>query len=225
MGCIMAKCNNCNIEILDASQYCPLCRTVLEIDDSLENMYPNEQPLLRKYQLLSRIYLLSITIIEMVLILLNFALGTEIWWCAITALGLLYSYLVLRYAIIGKSGHRSKAFVLILLGVLSAIAVDFVLGYRGWAVDYMLPAGILIMDVVLVVFILVNRRCWHSYIIWLFTMQICSIIPIVLFINHLEKYCFLAFMPAIVTATILLGIFIIGGRRSVDEVRRRFHIN
>lgn len=221
----MAKCRNCNVEILDVSHFCPLCRTVLEADDSLENMYPNERMLMRKYHFLSRIYLFSILMIEAVLVLLNIILDSEIWWCIITALGLLYSYLVLRYAIIGKSGHRSKAFVLILLGVLSGIAIDFVLGYRGWAVDFLLPAGILIMDVVLVICIFINRRCWHSYIMWLVSMQLCSIIPIVLFINNLENHWYIACMPALLTAAILLGVFIIGGKRSTDEIRRRFHIN
>lgn len=221
----MAKCQNCNVEILDVSQFCPLCRTVLEEDKTLLNMYPNERVLMRKYHLFSRIYLFGIIIAETVLVLLNIVLETKIWWCIITGLGLLYSYLVLRYAIIGKSGHRSKAFVLILLGVLSAIAIDFVLGYRGWSVDFMLPSGILIMDVVILVCILINRRCWHSYIMWLFSMLLCSIIPIILFVNDLEKYWFISYMPAIITAAILLGVFIIGGRRSMEEVKRRFHIN
>lgn len=221
----MAKCRNCNIEILDVSQYCPLCRTVLEADNSLENMYPNEQVLIRKYHLFSRIYLFCIILIEALLVLLNIVLKSEIWWCIITALGLLYSYLVLRYAIIGKSGHRSKAFVLILLGVLSAISIDFVLGYRGWAVDFMLPTGILIMDVVIMICILINKRCWHSYIMWLIAMQICSIIPIVLFETNLENHWYIAYMPMFFTAAILLGVFVIGGRRAADEIRRRFHIN
>ena len=221
----MAKCRNCNIEILDVSQYCPLCRTVLEADDSLENMYPNERVLIRKFHLLSRIYLFSIIIIEAVLVLINIAVNSEIWWCIISALGLLYSYLVLRYAIIGKSGHRSKASVLILLGVLSAISIDFVLGYRGWSVDFMLPIGILVMDVVLILFILINRRCWHSYIMWLFAMEIISVIPVVLFMNNLENHWYLAFMPLIFTTAILVGVFVIGGRRSMEEVKRRFHIN
>lgn len=221
----MAKCRNCDLEILDASQFCPLCRTVLEAGEPLENMYPDERNQMRKYHFLSRIYLFVIIIIELVLTILNAVLQSEIWWCIITGLGLLYSYLVLRYAIIGKSGHRSKAFVLILLGVLTAIAIDFVLGYRGWAIDFMLPAGILIMDVVLMICILINRRCWHSYIMWLFSMQLCSIIPAVLYITNLEKHWYLAFMPMLFTAVILLGVFIIGGKRATDEVRRRFHIN
>lgn len=221
----MAKCRNCNIEILDESLYCPLCRTVLEADDSLENMYPNGRHLLRAYHLLSRIYLFSIILIQTVLVLVNILMESEIWWCVITGLGLLYSYLVLRYAIVGKAGHRSKAFVLILLAVLCTIAIDFVLGYRGWAVEYFLPGGIIIMDTVILICMFINRRCWHSYIVWLLSMLVCSVIPIVLLVSHLARYWYLAYMPMVFTAVILLGVFVIGGKRASDEMVRRFHIN
>lgn len=221
----MAKCHNCNIEILDVTPYCPLCRMALEADDSLENMYPNGRLRFRKYHLLSRIYLFCCIVAEAILVMVNIFLESEIWWCIITGLGLLYSYLVLRYAIIGKSGHRSKAFVLILLGVLSAISIDFVLGYRGWAVDFMLPTGILVMDVVMIICLIINKRCWHSYIVWLLAMLLCSVIPVVLYATNLENHWYLAFLPLIFTGTILTGVFVIGGRRATDELRRRFHIN
>ena len=37
----MGKCQNCRIEILDETERCPLCQTVLEPTGELENMYPN----------------------------------------------------------------------------------------------------------------------------------------------------------------------------------------
>lgn len=223
MGCTMAKCRNCNIEILDASAYCPLCRNVLEKDDGVENMYPDGHSAMRKHQMLARIYLFCSIMAEAALVLLNYVLGHEIWWSVLTGLGLLYSYLVLRYAIIGKSGHRTKASVLVLLAVLSAVAADFAVGYRGWSVDFMLPAGIIAMDIVLLVCLFVNHRSWQSYIPWLMTMLVCSLLPIVLFVTNLENYWYFAYAPVILTASILLGVFIIGGRRAADEVKRRFH--
>ena len=224
-GCIMAKCRNCNIEILDASEYCPLCRSVLDPDEALVSMYPNARVSMRRLHLLGRIYLFSIILAEAVLALVNVLVSTEVWWSAIAGLGLLYSYLVLRYAIIGRSGHRSKAFVLILMGVLLAIAVDFVLGYRGWAVDFFLPAGILIMDLVILICLIVNRKNWQSYIMWLIGMLLVSVIPAALFVNQLENYWYIACSPIFMTVALLLGVFIIGGERATEEMRRRFHVN
>ena len=40
-----------------------------------------------------------------------------------------------------------------------------------------------------------------------------------------EKRWYMAFSPAMVSGAILLGVFIIGGGRSMDEIKRRFHVD
>ena len=37
----MSRCHKCKVEILDETEICPLCRSVLEQNEELENMYPN----------------------------------------------------------------------------------------------------------------------------------------------------------------------------------------
>ena len=54
----MSRCRQCNIEILDETERCPLCNSVLEQTVELENMYPDVRMITRKLMLISRIYLL-----------------------------------------------------------------------------------------------------------------------------------------------------------------------
>ena len=160
----MGKCVQCGVEVLDDTLSCPLCRSVLEQTDELENMYPNAGSAMRKRIFFSRIYLFCGILAEAVLILVNACSESMIWWSAIAGLVILYSYMVLRYAIIGKAGYRSKVTVLSLIALLSIVAADFIMGYRGWSVDYVLPAGIVLMDVSILGCMAVNRRNWQSYI-------------------------------------------------------------
>ena len=37
----MSKCRNCNVEISDETERCPLCGSVLEYTGEVENMYPD----------------------------------------------------------------------------------------------------------------------------------------------------------------------------------------
>lgn len=223
MGCIMGKCIKCNVEILDDVQSCPLCCSVLEQTDELENMYPDARVAMRKRVFFSRIYLFVGILVEMILISLNLAFASTIWWSAISGLIILYSYLVLRYAIIGKSGYRSKVIVLTLIALMGAVAIDFICGYRGWSVDYVLPAGILSMDVIILGCMFFNRRNWQSYIVWQMAMLAFSLIPMLLHLFELENNRFLAFAPMAFSGLIFVGTMIIGGRRAGIEVRRRFH--
>ena len=92
----MGKCCHCNIEILDETEYCPLCHAVLETTDELENMYPNVRLRMRRLLFVSRLYLFCAILALVVLVGLNIALPSDIWWCVIPGLALLYGYIVLR---------------------------------------------------------------------------------------------------------------------------------
>lgn len=221
----MGKCCKCSVEILDETEYCPLCRSVLERTDEMENMYPNARVSMRKRIFFSRVYLFCILILEVILVSINSLDESLIWWSAIAGLGLLYSYMVLRYAIIGKAGYRSKVMLLAMIAVLSAIAIDFIIGYRGWSVDYVLPAGVLLTDVIILGCMIFNRRNWQSYIMWQIAMILCSLIPAALHLAGLEKNSFVSFAPLFASISIFIGTLILGGRRAGVEIRRRFHIS
>ena len=51
----MSRCKQCNVEILDETERCPLCHSVLEKTVEVENMYPNVRTMTRRLALLSRI--------------------------------------------------------------------------------------------------------------------------------------------------------------------------
>jgi len=221
----MAKCKNCNIEILDETESCPLCQSILEQNDALENMYPDVLLSQKKLAFFSRIYLFCAILLQAVLFGINWFDDSEIWWSVITGLALLYFYVVLHYAILGKSGYKSKVVILSLIAVLSAVAIDLATGYRGWSVDYVLPAGIIIMDATILGLMIYNRRNWQSYIMWQIWMILSSFIPIALFLAGIERNEYLAFLPMAVSLALFLGTMIIGDRRARMELKRRFHIN
>lgn len=220
----MGKCRNCNIEILDDTNRCPLCRTVLEQTEELENMYPDARPKMRRLLLASRIYLFCAILAECVLFSINLLTNCQIWWSAITGLSFLLVYMILRYGILGSSNYRKKILMFAVAGVLCAIAIDFSTGYRGWSLDYAIPAGILLTDGCILGCMICNHRNWQSYIMWQLLMILLSLIPAVLFLAGLEKNPYTAFLPLTASFALFLGTMIIGGRRARVELKRRFHV-
>lgn len=209
---------------MDETECCPLCKSILEQTEELENMYPDVRIRMRRLKLFSRIYLFCAILAEAALFCVNLLTESQIWWSAITGLAFLYFYMVLRYAILGKSGYKSKVTVLVILSILIAVVIDFVLGYRGWSVDYVLPVGILVVDAVVLICMIGNRRNWQSYMMWQILMILCSLIPMGLYIKELEQNPYMAFLPLAVSVTIFLGTIIIGDRRARMELVHRFHI-
>ena len=220
----MSRCKQCNVEILDETERCPLCHSVLEKTVEVENMYPNVRIITRRLALLSRIYLFVVILVEALLIYLNVLSDSEMFWSAIPGLAMLYGYLVLRYAILGKSGYKGKTIVLTLIAILMVVAIDFVVGYRGWSVNYALPSAILLVDVGILILMCINRRNWQSYMMWQIFMILCSVVPLVLYAVGIVTAPILAVLAFAFSAALFLGTLIIGDRRARTELRRRFHV-
>ena len=220
----MSRCKQCNVEILDETERCPLCHSVLEKTVEVENMYPNVRTITRRLALLSRIYLFVAILVEALLIYLNVLSDSEMFWSAIPGLAMLYGYLVLRYAILGKSGYKGKIIVLTLIAILMVVAIDFVVGYRGWSVNYALPSAILLVDAGILVLMCINRRNWQSYMMWQIFMILCSVVPLVLYAVGIVTAPILALLAFAFSTALFLGTLIIGDRRARTELRRRFHV-
>ena len=220
----MSRCKQCNVEILDETERCPLCHSVLEKTVEVENMYPNLRTMTRRLALLSRIYLFVAILVEALLIYLNVLSDSEMFWSAIPGLAMLYGYLVLRYAILGKSGYKGKIIVLTLIAILMVVAIDFVVGYRGWSVNYALPSAILLVDAGILILMCINRRNWQSYMMWQIFMILCSVVPLVLYAVGIVTAPLLALLAFAFSTALFLGTLIIGDRRARTELRRRFHV-
>lgn len=224
MGFIMSKCKNCNIEVLDETERCPLCGSVLEKTIEVENMYPDVRIKARKMVLISKIYLFCAILVEALLLFLNARQDSQIWWSVIVGLILFYVYMLIRFAILGKSGYKGKIVILTVIAILVVVGIDFVVGYQGWSVNYALPSGIMLIDVGIIVCMIINRRNWQSYLMWQIFMILCSIIPLFLRLAGIITVPFLSFLAFACSVFLFLGTVIIGDRRARVELKRRFHI-
>lgn len=220
----MSRCRNCNIEILDVTESCPLCKSVLEQTEELENMYPYVTGKTKRLVFFSRLYLLAVLLVEAVLVWVDMNSKNVIKWSLLAGLIFFYIFLVLRYAVIGKSGYKSKISVLTLITIIGAIAIDYSTGYRGWSVDYVISGGIIVTECAILGLMFFNRRNWQSYIIWQIAMILCSMIPVILYMIGIEHNKYAAYIPLELSGLIFLGTMIMGGRRSKLELYRRFHI-
>ena len=220
----MSKCRQCNIEVLDETERCPLCNTVLEPTIEVENMYPDIRVKSRKLVFFSRIYLFFAVVIE--IILLNVCLLSDVQWLVfiICGLVLLFGYIVIKYEILGTSGYIVKTVVLTVIAVIMFVAIDFSVGYNGWSVNYVLPSGILLIDAVIVFLMMINRKNWQSYLIAQIFMVICGLAAVVLSVIGIITHPTVSIVALDASVILLLGTMIIGGRRARVELKRRFHI-
>ena len=189
----MSRCKQCNIEVLDETERCPLCHSVLEPTIEVENMYPDVKIKTRRMMLLSRIYLFVAIVAEAVLVVVNHYGDFETAWSLVT--GLIFFLLDIWlswFAILGKTGYivQNNCF-----DVDCHIDIDrnrFCECYRGWSVRYVFPAAIILVDAGILILMCVNRRNWQSYIMWQIFMILCSFVPIILYLTGIIYVPYLA---------------------------------
>ena len=221
----MSKCMSCNITVLDQTDYCPLCHQVLEQDDEeVIQLYPDARVASRKFRLFENIVLFLSIVAEVIGMYVDVTMTKQLDWSLILGLILIYANILLRLAIIGKSGYISKTVNMLILAIGLLLGIDYLTGYKGWAVSYAFPAGIILMDLAILIMMIVNRRNWQSYMMLQIFMMILSGSGLVLLAMDLLVYPYVMLVAAASSLFLFLGTFIIGDRRARNELKRRFHI-
>lgn len=223
----MRQCKQCNLEILDETMVCPLCKSVLEVSDETEHTatgYPDVKAASRKLNFIVKLYSFLAIITEAALIIINYISFRGIWWSAISGISILYFYITLKYSLLKNNGYKKVILTQVVGAVLLVIASDYIVGYRGWSINYVLPSAVLLLDVTIGILMLVNMANWQSYIL----MQILTVL---VSLGCLLLWKFGVITQPIVTLTalgvsvsILLATLIFGDRKAKNELKRRFHV-
>jgi hypothetical protein len=198
---------------------------VLEQDEKNGvDRYPEAWVVVRRFHLFENIVLFLSILTEAVLIIINYLVTPFFVWSAIVGLILIYGNVVLRLAIIGRSGYMFKAISLVIVAIAILVAIDYLTGYQRWSLNYVMPAGILFMDVGVLVLMVVNKRNWQSYMMTQLGTILLSLVPVILLAVGEVTFSYLTVIACAVSVFIFLGTLIIGDDRAKTELKRRFHI-
>lgn len=221
----MSKCKNCGVEILDPTDKCPFCHWVLDPDRSKkEAMYPDARIMFRKFHFLENLVLFLSIVTFAIVAGINFWLNPDFLWSFVVGLALIYVNVILRFAIIGKSGYQIKTISLLIVAIVLLVGIDYLTGYHGWALNFAFPSAILLLDLGIVILMIVNRRNWQSYMMIQILSVLLSLIPVILFFTGIISFAPLVFIALAASAFLFLGTLILGDQRARNELKRRFYI-
>lgn len=225
----MNKCWNCGVEFVDPTNVCPLCKCITERDgdEVLEKkptypFHPGKE--IKKIQLALSIYTLAAIIAEVILVIVDFHVGDRVRWSIMTGACFVYAYITLKFSIQKHNGYQFKILLQTLLGVAVVVLIDFLTGFSGWSVNYVLPSAFILIDVTVIILMIVNSRNWQSYIPMQLLIIVLSIIPFILRHFGISSDSIICLIALCVAVFVFIGSVIVGGRRAMDELYRRFHV-
>ncbi len=222
----MRMCKKCQVEILDPTSVCPLCNNVLEVTGEEHKCtgYPDVKAVSKKLNFIVRLYSFLAIILETALIILNYNFFHGVWWSAISGISILYFYITLKYSLQKNRGYQTVILVQVVGAVLLVIATDYIVGYRGWSVNYVLPGAILLLEATILILMIVNAANWQSYMLMQILTVVASGICMFLWRFQVITSPALALAAMAFSMCMLLGTLIFGDRKAKAELKRRFHV-
>lgn len=212
---------------MDQTDVCPLCQCVVEAEDESgqEERYPDIRLKGRRLELVSRISLFLAIVLGALAVVMNYVMDSDMWWSVIVVAALAYLMLFLFYIIANEhAGYRSKVVIGVACGAADLVIIDYVLGFRHWSLDYVIPLVLIIMDVMIIAAMFINIRSWQSYLLFQICMILCSGVCVVLSLFGVVRHPVMSYVALGFSSVMFLATFIIGGRRARNELKRRFHV-
>lgn len=217
---------NCGVEFIDVTNICPLCKCI--VDGGGQHVgtvtYPYAEKGRKKMQIALNIYTFSAIVAELILLAVNIHTHHSVWWSVMTAAFFVYGFVTLKFSIQKHTSYRFKMMLQSLLAISVLVLIDFLLGFRGWSLNYVLPAAFLLFDAAIIVLMIVNSRNWQSYMPMQILTIVLNVIPIVLQYFHISRATMLSFISLAAAVLVFCGTLIVGGKRARDELYRRFHV-
>ncbi|MDD2376056.1 MAG: DUF6320 domain-containing protein [Clostridia bacterium] len=221
----MKICKNCKVKVISNNKGCPLCKTVLTPSDEkvIEDIYPIIKTNFKKYNMLTRIFLFLSILGAIVTIIINYATYNGLLWSVISIAFILYFWSIISHAIKHNINIAYKFLVQTICISLLTIIIDYIMGYTGWAVNYVVPELIITANIAVLILIIVNRMNWYNYVLYQMAIVILGFIPLILFFLGIIHEPWSTTISVVVSLMILCGTMIFSDKNVKNELKRRLH--
>lgn len=234
----MKHCSHCGVDVIDDSEFCPLCFHALEEvpdpadwdpfitpnwdENSPVYTFPPVHTEPSKMDRAFRFLLLSSLLGLVVFNGLNRILLPHIHWGLVIS-GVLFYVTWFFFLFSRDIGYLKRVFGGFGGGALLLVLTDAALGFRGWSVSLGIPAAVILLDVTLAMMTMINRKRWTGYLIVELLMIPLGTVPLILALLGTVKFPAMSVAAFLVTVLVFLGTILIGGPSARAELRRRFH--
>lgn len=187
-------------------------------------LYPKILNIKRSNFVIKLLILISV-IIAISSFIVNYITTPTFKWSLIVCIGIIYTWITTLYAI--KKNINISSNVLLQFVCVSVITVllDYIIGYKGWAISLALPIIIVVSNMTMLVLTIVSHKKYFKYALNHLIILIISMIAIIFVILKVDNksIIFIVIVYAFILATLLTTIFLC--RKDLKEkLKRVFHL-
>lgn len=225
----MKACEACHVKVQSKKDFCPLCGSPLAASGEAgfaapRNAYPDLSRRMVQYNFFLRLSLFVSLLAGGISLLVNLLVTPQLLWSLIVIASLAYCWVVIPPLLRRGVNFAAQAVLQVLFTSTLVIILDFITGYRGWSLTYVVP-GLLMAGIIAIGFmVMFNRTKWSQYVLYQIVMGIFGFIPLVLYFFNLSANLLMVILTGAFAMASLLVTFIFGDRTVKNEFKRRFHL-
>ncbi len=229
MGWIMPVCNECHIEVRTKDERCPVCGNALEginrpLSIRAKNNYPDHRSQLATYGLLRRVLKVTTVFVCLFSALVNLLLTPMLWWSVLVLGAAMYGWLVVPAWMRRNANVVRVLAVQVVLTSIAVVLVDFVTGYRGWSMDYVVPSLLIAGIVCAALIIILDYRHWSYYVFYQVLICLFGISPLLFYFLNISHNLPLVLVSVGLGLAGLVATLGFADKSIKNEFIKRFHI-
>ena len=178
---------------------------------------------IKKTNRIKQLLMLGSFFLAGILVIVNFVIDSENHWSLLCILGLLYVWVTVIYSMKRNINIASHVMIQMIVISILTIGIDFVIGYKGWAMTIAVPIIIMAANLTMMILTIVSRKRYLKYAIYQMVIFILSMIPCILMLCNLIEYGILIVIATGIATFSLFLTILLCGREMLQESVRRFH--
>lgn len=220
----MQFCDHCHLSVAGERKLCPLCQARLTgAGDEAAEVFPIVRQQGKYHLLIRSLIFLSIAAI-VISLAVNAIFHTGIWWCFFVAVAVACLWLGLD-SVLRRRGNISKSIMWMVLWLsLFALLWDFLTKWRGWSIDYAIPAICVFAMATMTIIARAMRLKLEEYMIYLILASLFGIIPLILMLVGLVTVALPSIICVVASALSLAALLAFHGEKLIAEIKRRLHM-
>lgn len=179
---------------------------------------------IKKSHVLIRSLLGASAVLGVILIVVQVLSKSRYNWALLAIAGIIYTWTSVIYAIKKNVNIAYHVMVQMLSISILMIAIDYIIGYKGWSFEIGIPITSIVANVTMLILTISSRRKYLKYVVYqviIFTITILSS----LFVLKADIHWNILYTISMSIAGITLFLSITLCRKNfIEELKKRFHM-
>lgn len=221
----MSYCSNCKIDVKGNWTECPVCQTSLELQDNEEKEKSSFAgvPLQYNRQKAIQSFLRYSLIIVFLYFIANYFWPFNFFGLEYVLFGLIITWTII-VILVRKRRNIAKAINYLLFFIsLASVYIDYVNGWRGWSITFVVPILSISALVAMRITLRVIKLKAEDYVLYLELAALAGIVPLLFLIMDWVGHTLPSLISVIFSAFMFIGVLLKYRQMLIRELQKRMH--